>query len=249
MKAVQLSGPGAVEVREIAPPLAGSDEALLEPLYVGVCGTDLELVDGTMPYLQDGRAAYPMQPGHEAVADVVECRRRPNLVGKRVVVDPVLGCQKCAACRAGMTTRCARRSEIGVSVGVPGAACEKLAVPVRNLHVVPDGVTSRAAVLAEPLVTVLNAIQRLRPRAGERALVVGAGTLGLMAAQVLLSREVAVEVASDVLQRLSLVEAIGAGSARIRGEYDIVLEAAGTAGAVARAVQGQRQGAAWLSAG
>jgi 2-desacetyl-2-hydroxyethyl bacteriochlorophyllide A dehydrogenase len=209
VRALCIEGRGSVRQAELPDPVPGDDEALVAPRHVGLCGTDLELFDGSMPYLASGDAAYPIQPGHE-VAGVVVASPDPGIpAGTAVLVDPVAGCGACQACAAGLATRCPDRRELGLRRGMPGGASELVAVPVGNLHALPAGVSTREAVLAEPGVTALNAVERLGDVSGRRALVVGAGTLGLIAAQLLCGRGVEVDVLVVEAERAALVERLG----------------------------------------
>lgn len=235
MRALSLTGPEAAELVAIDPPQAGGDEALVEPRWVGLCGTDLELFLGTMPYFRAGVASYPIQPGHEVAGVVIEAPADGGpAAGTPVVIDPVVGCGGCAACASGIETHCSDRRELGVRLGMPGGAAELIAVPVRKLHPVPAGVALRDAVLVEPAVTVLNGLDRVGDADGVTALVIGAGTLGLIAAQLLRSRGAAVDVLIDLPARVPLIESIGARPVEAiePAAYGIVLEAAGTPAAV-----------------
>jgi len=238
MKALTFVAPGHARVVDVEWPVATPSEVVVAPRYVGLCGTDLELLSGTMPYLSEGTAAYPLRPGHEVTGVVIESMTPDLAVGTRVLLDPVIGCGECAACISGYPTRCRSRGETGVRRGIPGGACEAFAVPARNLHVLPAGVSLRDAALVEPGVTVLNAIRRMGEAAGRRALVIGAGTLGLMAAQLLASRRARVDVLLADRQRVGLVERIAAlpVAEAQAGEYDLVIEAAGTPGALRTAL-------------
>lgn len=232
MRALRFTGPGAAEVVDAEPPAPGAGEALVAPRYVGLCGTDLELLTGVMPYFAAGLASYPIQPGHEVSGTVVEGGDLP--AGTEVMIDPVFGCGACAACAAGFATRCADRRELGLRRGTPGGACELVAVPATNLHRVPAGVALREATLVEPGVTALNAVDRIGEVAGQRAVVVGAGTLGLIAAQLLVARGAEVDVVVVERERSALVERIGARPvpAAAADAYAAAIEAAGTPAAV-----------------
>jgi 2-desacetyl-2-hydroxyethyl bacteriochlorophyllide A dehydrogenase len=232
MRALLLTGPRAAQVVETDEPEAGAGEVLIAPQYVGICGTDLELYDGSMPYFAQGFARFPLQPGHEVAGVVVGSA--PGLpAGTRVLVDPVVGCGVCAACATGVETRCSARRELGIRNGMPGGMSEVVAVPARKLFVVPESVTLREAIFAEPAVAVLHAANRLGDVAGRRTLVVGAGTLGLIGAQLLAARGAEVDVLVVEPPRLPLVEQLGlhAVDRAETAAYHAVVEAAGTAAA------------------
>lgn len=234
MLALQLIAPGSVALVEADDPMPGDGDALVAPRYVGLCGTDLELVTGSMPYFAEGTATYPIQPGHEVTGVVVSSPDGRIAAGTPVLIDPVAGCGRCTACASGFQTRCSDRRELGLRNGMPGGASELIAVPAQNLHPIPDGVSARDAVLVEPGVTVLNAVNRLGNIAERRALVVGAGTLGLVAAQLLVNRGASTDVVARRAARATLVQQLGAQPVReVQGStYDAVVEAAGTADAV-----------------
>ena len=101
MRAVAFERPGEVVVRELPEPVPGPGEALVAPRYVGLCGTDLELLDGTMPYFAEGLALYPLQPGHEVAGVVVKAPDGSLPPGTPAPLHPLVGCGTCAACRRG----------------------------------------------------------------------------------------------------------------------------------------------------
>lgn len=239
-----ITGPGMAELRDVADPVPGPGEALLAPLYTGLCGTDLELFTGGMPYFASGHAVYPILPGHEAVATVVQYADDPTWVGARVVVDPVVGCGSCLACLGGPATRCPDRAEIGVRRGATGAAAELVVAPGRNLHRVPDGLDARDAVLTEPGVTALHALMRTRAFTVPDVLVIGAGTLGLIATALLVDADVDVSVAVGSSGRDKLVRSMGARPVNTDDQrrYAVAIETAGTESAVQRALSAVRAG-------
>lgn len=246
---VAFTAPGRAEVVDGVMPVRRAGEALVRPLYVGLCGTDSELLMGTMPYYRTGEARMPLQPGHEFSALVVESDD-PNIApGTYVVGDPVVGCGSCMACAGGRPTHCAGRFEIGVRGGMPGAAAELITVPTLNLFPIPANVSAREAVLAEPSVTVLAGLARSGDPAGRTALVVGAGTLGLIAAQCLVAAGAEVSVAMRHQTRETSVRRLGAEpilvdhreAASAEG-FDLVVEAGGTSEAVNLAIHAVARG-------
>ncbi len=156
-----------------APPLG---EALVRVRLAGVCATDLELARGYYPYT--GVA------GHEFVGEIAAAPGAPERVGQRVVGEINATCGECAACRNGRPTHCAQRTVLGIA-GRHGAFAEYLALPLANLHPVPEAVSDEAAVFTEPLAAALEIQEQAPVRPGERVLVVGAGRLGQLIAQTL----------------------------------------------------------------
>jgi 2-desacetyl-2-hydroxyethyl bacteriochlorophyllide A dehydrogenase len=238
MKALRLTAPSVAHVEDVPVPVAGAGDVLVAPAYVGLCGTDLELLQGVMPYFAQGHARYPLQPGHEVAGVVHESEVGGWAPGDRVVVDPVVGCGACAACALGRETHCPDRRELGVRGGLAGGLADLVAVPARKLHRVPDEVPLREAVLVEPAVTVVNALRRVGVPDAGRALVIGAGTLGSIAAQLLVSGGAVVDVLVLFEEQAARVAEVGATSVlEPRADaYDVVVEAAGTPLAVQKAL-------------
>lgn len=255
MRAVLVDGPHSVRIADVPSPGLEGDEALVRPAYVGVCGTDLEMLDGTMPYFGLGLAAYPVILGHE-LSGVVEDPGTSGLaVGTPVVADPVIGCGRCSACRSGPATLCQDRGEMGLRRGRQGGMAELVAIPRANLHAVPDGVTLRDAVLTEPSVTSINSVDRLGTAAASRVLIVGNGTIGLVAAQILCAAGSTVAVLERSTSRAQLIEAIGA-TPLTPAELDAhadgfmgAIEASGTADGIDRALAALRPGGILALAG
>lgn len=251
MRAVCFQAAGEVVVHDAPEPVPGPGEALVAPRYVGLCGTDLELLDGTMPHFADGSASYPLRPGHEVVGVVVHAPEGSPAPGTPVLLHPLIGCGACAACREGRVPHCADCRAIGFWHGTPGGAAELIALPAANLIELPAGLSLRDAVLAEPGVTALNCIRSAGAEAGMRALVVGAGTLGAIAAQLLRNEGLDVEVSIVEPGRRAFVESLGVRAVEQvpRRAYDVVVEYAGSAGAVRAALDAVRVGGTVALAG
>jgi 2-desacetyl-2-hydroxyethyl bacteriochlorophyllide A dehydrogenase len=196
VRAFVVTGPRRSEVAEVDRPAPAPGQVVVDIERVGVCGTDVELFTGDMEYLNDGHAAYPIRLGHEwcgtvgAVGDGVD----PGWLGRRATGDTMLGCGACDRCRAGRPHVCGNRFEIGIRGGFPGALAEQLAVPASALHALPDAVDEVAGALVEPGGTALRAVQAAALRPGERALVLGPGTIGLLVAMFALAHGAEVHV-------------------------------------------------------
>jgi threonine dehydrogenase-like Zn-dependent dehydrogenase len=184
MRAYVLTAPGEGAVQEVPAPTARPGEVVVDVARVGVCGTDVEFYTGEMAYLASGGSSYPLRLGHEwsgtvsAVGDGVDAR----WVGRRVTGDTMLGDGTCRRCRRGDQHVCARRQEVGVLDGRPGALAEQLAVPVSSLHPLPDTVDAQLGALVEPGGNALRAANAADLGRGDRALVLGPGTIGLLVA-------------------------------------------------------------------
>jgi threonine dehydrogenase-like Zn-dependent dehydrogenase len=184
MRAFVLTAPGECAVQEVPAPVAAPGEVVVDVERVGVCGTDVEFFTGAMAYLHQGHSAYPMRLGHEwsgrvaAIGDGVD----PAWVGRRVMGDTMLGCGTCRRCQRGRQHVCEKRQEVGIRGGRAGALAEQLAVPVSSLHVLPDSVDAALGALVEPGGNALRAARAAMPRPGDRALILGPGTIGLLVA-------------------------------------------------------------------
>ncbi|WP_329342769.1 alcohol dehydrogenase catalytic domain-containing protein [Streptomyces sp. NBC_00663] len=184
MRAFVLTAPGEYAVQEVPAPVPGPGEAVVDVERVGVCGTDAEFFTGAMAYLHQGHAAYPMRLGHEwagrvaSVGDGVD----PAWLGRRVMGDTMLGCGDCRRCRRGHQHVCDSRQEVGVRGDRPGALAEQLAVPASSLHALPDTVDAELGALVEPGGNALRAARATACGSGDRVLILGPGTIGLLTA-------------------------------------------------------------------
>lgn len=155
---------------------------LLHVRAVGICGTDLHIIDGAISPLQ-----APSPLGHEISGQIFAIGPGvdDSLAAARCCVDPLVVCGRCDACRTGAPQHCVHGVELGVTTA--GAWQEYVVVPERNCYPIPDHVSFAAASQAEPLHVVLGALDRVEPRPGEAALVIGDGATGLYFARLLLS--------------------------------------------------------------
>ncbi|MFD9795891.1 zinc-binding dehydrogenase [Streptomyces sp. NPDC059070] len=244
MRAAAVLDHGKAGLIEVPIPAPARGEVLVAPSVVGVCGTDLELLHGTASYFRDGRATHPHVFGHEWVGRVVAvpAEDEPSLrIGDRVVGQTMISCGSCRACQRGRRNECGRLRETGL-YGQQGAAAEFVRVPAQTLTVVPAAVDDLAAALVEPAVTVLAGLDRVSCSPGERVLVLGTGTIGLLAVQ--LARRLAgtVDVVGVDDAGLGAALRLGAEHAFRPGEaapggYDVVVEASGSPAALAEALQ------------
>ncbi|MFJ8630771.1 zinc-binding dehydrogenase [Streptomyces sp. NPDC093568] len=184
MRAFVLTGPGTYEVQDVPEPVAAPGEVVVDVERVGVCGTDMEFYTGHMAYLHQGHSSYPMRLGHEwagrvaAVGEGVDA----GWIGRRVMGDTMLGCGSCRRCLRDRQHVCEKRQEVGIRGGRAGALAERLAVPAASLHALPDSVDAALGALVEPGGNALRAARAAAPRAGDRVLVLGPGTIGLLVA-------------------------------------------------------------------
>lgn len=211
MRAFVLTAPGTCTVQEVPAPVALPGEAVVDVERVGVCGTDVEFFTGDMAYLHQGHSTYPMRLGHEwagrvaAVGEGVD----PAWVGRRVMGDTMIGCGTCRRCLRGHQHVCEKRDEVGVRSGRPGALAEQLAVPVSSLHALPDSVDAELGALVEPGGNALRAAQAAALRPGDRALILGPGTIGLLVAMFARAAGAEVHLMGRTEDSLAFAESLG----------------------------------------
>jgi 2-desacetyl-2-hydroxyethyl bacteriochlorophyllide A dehydrogenase len=187
MRAFTITGPWSGEVREVPIPDPGPGEALIKVSFAGICGTDYHLFAGDLP------ASYPLVSGHEfsGIIAAIGPDARAWQVGDRVAVDPTLYCGHCFHCLRRQANHCDEWGAIGDSR--PGGIAEYVTVPTRNMYRVEDHESLDEAAFTEPLACVVWGIERLRVRPSDRALILGAGPMGLLMTQ-MLDRSPAAEV-------------------------------------------------------
>jgi threonine dehydrogenase-like Zn-dependent dehydrogenase len=232
VRAFVLNGPGDAEVQEVEPPRANHGEVVVDVHRAGVCGTDVEFFAGVMAYLHQGHASYPLRLGHEWSGTVTAIGEgvSPSWLGQRVTGDTMLGCGKCHRCLDGRQHVCADRSEIGIRGGRHGALAEQLAVPAVALRSLPDSVDDVAGALVEPGGNALRAVLGANLEPGRRLLILGAGTIGLLAMQFAVAANIEAHVVGLSRGPLAFAKSLGAHGAWLAGElpdlrWDAVIDA------------------------
>ena len=219
MHKVVLERPGVVRIVDGDPARPMPGQALVRLRKAGICGSDLSAYRGTSPLV-----TYPRVLGHELLVDVLECAERPDLVGKRAVVDPMVRCGHCRACRAGRYNCCANLQVMGVHVD--GGLQETCTFDSERLFPVPAAMPDDVAVLAEPLTIAYHAVQRSNIDAGQTGVIFGASAVGLLIAQLLVRargcRALVIDIDSE---RLSIAHALGATP--LQGEEATLVRAVG----------------------
>jgi L-iditol 2-dehydrogenase len=245
--ALVITGPGAIGLQQIPDAAPGPGEVAIRPSFVGICGTDLELLAGVV---DPAYVRYPLVPGHEWSGVVTEAGPgvRDLEPGQQVVAEGIVPCRVCPACVRGETNLCEHYDEFGFTR--PGAAAGQLIVPATLVHPLAASVGLAQAALAEPAAVAWRALRRGDLRPGDRLAVLGDGTIGLLVAHLagLLSpAEVVVHgqraeqagLAADLgATGFELAAAAGSGP----GPYDLVIEAAGRPAAVESALALARRG-------
>jgi threonine dehydrogenase-like Zn-dependent dehydrogenase len=227
-----VGAPRESAVEEVEPPVAGQGEVVVDVERVGLCGTDVEFYTGEMAYLHQGHARYPLRLGHEwsgtvtAVGDGVD----PAWIGRRTTGDTMLGCGRCRRCTTRRAHLCDDRSEVGIRGGRPGALAEQLAVPASSLQPLPDTVDPAAGALVEPGANAMRAIRASVVGRGDRLLILGAGTIALLAAQFAAADGVEVHLMGRSERSLDFARGLGLGDVWTaatlpRQPFDAVIDA------------------------
>lgn len=244
MRAHVLGGPGGGGVRRVPVPVAGPGEVVVEVERVGVCGTDLEFATGEMTYLRSGHASYPVRLGHEWCGTVREVGEGVDRgwLGRRATGDTMLGCGSCRRCRRGRQHLCEDRQEVGIRGGRHGALAERLSVPASSLHALPDAVDAALGALVEPGGNALRAARAAATGPGDRALVVGPGTIGLLTALFLRAAGAEVHLLGVTEASFAFARSLGLERAWTeetipRVPFDAVIDCATGAGTPARALE------------
>lgn len=220
------------------------DEVVLRPAHCGLCGTDLELLRGDV---DPAFVTYPLTLGHEwsGTVEAIGNGVRDLEPGDRCVAEGIIPCGRCASCLAGATNTCEIYDELGFTR--EGGASDQIVVPARLVHRLADGVSLLDAALVEPSSVVLRGLQKASPQLGGRIVVIGDGTIALLAAHLvgLWSPGEVVMVGRRAEQETL---ALAVGATRFTTDdteatrADLAIEAAGAVDAVATAIRAARRG-------
>jgi threonine dehydrogenase-like Zn-dependent dehydrogenase len=196
MRAIVLDGDRASFRSDRPTPTPAGDETLVRVLCAGVCETDLQLIRGYM--------GFNGVLGHEFVG-VAE---RGPYAGRRVVGEINCSCWACKTCLAGRPTHCPNRTVIGI-LNHDGAFADFIAVPQRNLHVVPEAMATEVAVFTEPVAAAFQIPAQLTLNRTDRVVILGDGRLGNLCAQVLADICDRVLVVGKHPAKLALLQSLG----------------------------------------
>jgi L-iditol 2-dehydrogenase len=258
MQALQLTEYRRLELVSMDRPALGPHDVLVRVAACGICGSDVHGYDGS-----SGRRIPPIVMGHEAAGTVVEVGGKVNRarVGDRVTFDSTISCRQCHACRTGQVNLCTNRRVLGVSCDEyrhHGAFAEFVAVPQNILYSLPSDLPFEHAALIEPVSVALHAVDLLKIKQGERAVVVGSGMIGLLVIQALrvagCNEVIAVDIDAGRLQLASELgatdivnsqqtDAVAAVLKRTAGQgADVAVEVVGNAAALNTAIRSVARG-------
>ncbi len=235
MRALVFTGPGVVELQDVPVPQVPPGWLPLTVRASGICGSELH------GFRSVGFRRPPLIMGHEVAGETPD--------GRRVVVNPLLSCGACDLCARGLPEVCRERRLLGAHLA--GGFAEQVAVPCEAVHEIPDTMTWEEAALVEPLANAVHAWGQVGPGPVERVAVIGAGSIGLVTLLVATHRGVGhVTVTDRAPTRLALAERLGASccAGDLEGEYDVVVDAVGSAQTRAAALEHLRPGgtSVWL---
>ena len=229
MRALFLDGSRLTLRRDYPEPALAPGESLVRVTTAGICGTDLELVDGYM--------GYRGVPGHEFVGTVSQSST-PALVGMRVAGEINAACGACDCCRADLGRHCPARTVLGI-LGRDGAFADYLTLPDRNLIPLPASLPDDVAVLIEPIAAACAIFEQVALAPDEKILVLGDGRLGAIVATVLRAHGYAPVVGGHHRAKLATLVRLGLKTEaedQLRPGFDCVVDCTGNPAGFARAV-------------
>jgi 2-desacetyl-2-hydroxyethyl bacteriochlorophyllide A dehydrogenase len=249
MKAVVFEQPSRIAVTQLGDPVPEASDVILSVEACGICGTDLHLLQGDI-----SQASYPVVPGHEFCGEVVAAGRGVTnvRVGDFVSVDPNLPDGTCQFCRMGHTNLCENYRALGVTLN--GACAELVRVPSYVAFPLPAELPRPWGTLVEPLSCAVHGFDQLGVRLADRYLIYGAGTMGLMLAQLARHAGAAsVEMVDKNPARFELAKRLGADSVaesadRLEkaGGWEVVIDATGAVPAIEDGLRRVRRGGTFL---
>lgn len=204
MKAIVISNPNEIEIREVPMPEVKEGEALLKVKYVGICGADLASYTGNQPF-----TTYPRIPGHEFSAEIVSIPENEKglKAGDVVTCNPYFNCRECYSCKRGFVNCCTDNQTMGVQRD--GAFCEYIAMPVERIYE-GKGLSAKELALIEPFSISQHAVSRAEIKSTDNVLVIGAGPIGLFALLAAKQKCSKIAVADILDNRLALATEYGA---------------------------------------
>ena len=214
------------------------NEVRVRVLTCGICGTDNHIIKG------ESRVTLPVILGHEFGGVIEEVGKKVTTLaaGDLVVVDPNIPCHSCEYCHEGSTHLCKRLTAIGVDTD--GGMSDHCIVPVQQAYKLPPSFDPKALPFVEPLSCVLHGLDRINVRQGEKVLIIGAGTIGLM--YVLLLRGIAGELFIDEMNPVRLTKPLSFGAKQeeheLVGYFDAVIECSGSVPGFEKAVSKVKRG-------
>jgi L-iditol 2-dehydrogenase len=257
MKTLLLTKYNHLEISDAAVPVPAANEVLIRVAACGICGSDVHGYDGS-----SGRRIPPIVMGHEAAGTIAALGNGVTNLSKneRVTFDSTISCGTCEFCVRGQVNLCNNRQVLGVSCGDyrrAGAFAEFVVVPAHIVYRLPESISFPEAALLEAVAVAVHAVSLAKISPGSTALVVGAGTIGLLCMQALrVAGCTRIVIADPDESRLTLAKTLGAAEVlssppefveRVKkltnGEgVDVVVEAVGRNDSIATSIETVRKG-------
>ena len=226
MKVYSLEGIGNLVEKEQEYPKERDDWAIVEVKSSGICSSDIPRI------FKKGTYHFPTIPGHEFSGVVKSCSDK-NWLNKRVSIFPLIPCRECEQCKQKNYQMCGNYDYIGSRRD--GAFAEYVEVPVWNLLEMPENVSFEEMAMMEPLSVAYHAVQQAKIKEGDKVAVIGTGMIGIAAAQWALNKTNNVTVIGRNIEKKSIIEKIHGVKylqEKLKNEYDVVIEAVGSANAI-----------------
>lgn len=203
MKSIVIREPGEVEIRESEIPELKKGEALLKILYGGICGSDLTSYKGGNAYV-----SYPRIPGHEFSAEIIEIEDNDRNLKKGMIVtcNPYFNCNECYSCKRGLVNCCTTNQTMGVQR--EGAFSNYITMPIERI-IDGKGIPAKTLALIEPFCISYHGIQRSEVKQNDKVLIIGAGTIGVLAAVAAKTKGAKVYVSDISSQKLEFAKTFG----------------------------------------
>lgn len=240
MKRIRIAGPHQLEVFEDNRPQPDAHEVLLAIKAVGICGSDLHVLEGQHPFV-----TYPVLPGHEVSGEIIAVGEQVDstLIGKSAVIEPSIPDGTRSRFEPGRYNISSDLRVMGFQA--PGAMTEYFAVPVDRIHIVPDAFSHELGAAVEPTAVAVHGVRLAQNIAGLDVAVIGAGTIGLLVAQVAKAYSAASVTIADLdAARRQIAEKIGlkAVSQLPPNSYEVILECVGVEATLRASILASRKG-------
>jgi L-iditol 2-dehydrogenase len=250
MYELYLEKPNDLKMRKSASaPTLKENEVKVKVIYGGICGSDLRVLRGTIPY-----ANYPCRPGHEILGTVVETgKKSPHKVGTKAVSFPNTYCGKCEFCLQGKTNICRDKRSFGVTMD--GLFAQEVIIDSEFVVPIPSDLSEERAILTEPFAVNVHALKRTNVTKGTSVAVIGCGTEGLLAIALLSHMGADITVLDVIYSKMEKAKSFGKHIKAIHPTdvkdkvFDVVVEAAGVKASVEQAFQLVKPGGAMISLG
>lgn len=246
MRAALLMSPSKIEIHEIAEPIPRADEALIQPIRVGICGSDVSFYLGHRSAI-----TYPFVLGHELVGRIAAIGDNVEkfTIGQRVIVEPNYPCGECALCSSGRGNICAKKESMGVTVA--GCFADYVTAPAKFVWSLPESISDLDAASIEPLTVSLHALFQSGATIGDTVAVLGCGVIGLLLIHAAVREGIHVLAHDKIESKLQFATRLGAVACHANELKDLwqkenvstVFECAGATATVELALSSAPRGA------